>query len=132
MDPRITGSIQSLKPITRKGSAQAKPSPHVSFGNLFQTELQRGQSLKLSKHAEQRLLSRGISISKPLWNRIEEKVLEAEQKGVRDPLILTEEAALVVSAKNKTVITVLALDEAEDHIFTNIDGTIVMNNTSLQ
>ena len=47
--------------------------------------------------------------------------------GVTDSLVLTKEAALVVSAKNNTVITAMGRDEASSQIFTNINGTILID-----
>lgn len=37
-----------------------------------------------------------------------------------------DQAALIVSAKNGTVITAMERDEAKEQLFTNIDGTIVL------
>ncbi len=82
--------------------------------------------LKISKHASERLTERNISISEGEWQQITEKVFEAKDKGVNQPLVLLDQAALVVSAKNATVITALDRAEAKQQLFTNIDGTIVL------
>ncbi|MER2125891.1 TIGR02530 family flagellar biosynthesis protein [Solibacillus sp. FSL H8-0523] len=84
------------------------------------------QHLKISKHASERLTERNISISEGEWQQITEKVFEAKDKGVNQPLVLLDQAALVVSAKNATVITALDRAEAKQQLFTNIDGTIVI------
>ena len=84
------------------------------------------QSLKISKHATERLEERNISISEDEWQEITEKVFEAKDKGVNQPLVLLDQAALIVSAKNATVITALDRGEAKQQLFTNIDGTIVL------
>ncbi|HET7657976.1 MAG TPA: flagellar protein, partial [Bacillales bacterium] len=55
------------------------------------------------------------------------KVLQARQKGITDSLVVTKNAALVVSAKNNTVVTAMDRKEASTHIFTNINGTILMD-----
>ncbi|MED4452905.1 TIGR02530 family flagellar biosynthesis protein [Metabacillus fastidiosus] len=89
-------------------------------------EVQKEQ-LKISKHAQERLIEREIDISTEQWNSIEQKVQEAYEKGVNDSLVLINEAALIISAKNNTVITVMNLDEAKSQIFTNINGTIIMD-----
>lgn len=70
---------------------------------------------------------RGIEFSEAEWGKIAVKVEEAKRKGVTDSLVLTRDAALIVSAKNETVITVLNRDEAASQIFTNINGTIIIN-----
>ncbi|MER2071762.1 MAG: TIGR02530 family flagellar biosynthesis protein, partial [Psychrobacillus sp.] len=80
-----------------------------------------------SKHANQRLEERNIYISDAEWQIVSEKVSEARSKGVNDSLVLMDQAALIVSAKNATVITAMDRTEAKNQLFTNIDGTIVLN-----
>ena len=84
------------------------------------------EPLKISKHASERMQERNIEISDVEWQQLTDKVYEAQQKGVKQPLVLLDQAALIVSAKNATVITALDRDEAKSQIFTNIDGTIVL------
>jgi flagellar operon protein len=48
------------------------------------------------------------------------------QKGVKQPLVILDQATLIVSATNHTVITALDRQEAKEQLFTNIDGTIVL------
>lgn len=83
--------------------------------------------LKVSKHANQRLIDRNIVITEAEWQLINDKVAEARSKGVKDSLVLMDQAALIVSAKNATVITAMDRTEANNQLFTNIDGTIVLN-----
>ncbi|MEK5146574.1 TIGR02530 family flagellar biosynthesis protein [Psychrobacillus sp. FSL K6-4615] len=83
--------------------------------------------LIVSKHANQRLQERNIYISDADWAIVSDKVAEARSKGVNDSLVLMDQAALIVSAKNFTVITAMNRTEATNQLFTNIDGTIVLN-----
>ncbi len=89
-------------------------------------EATNSQELKISKHANERLIERNISISDEEWQVVTDKVFEARSKGVNQPLVLMEQAALIVSAKNATVITAMERTEAKNQLFTNIDGTIVL------
>ena len=84
------------------------------------------QELKISKHANERITERNIAISDEEWQNVTEKVFEARDKGVKQPLVIMEQAALIVSAKNATVITAMDRSEAKQQLFTNIDGTIVL------
>lgn len=95
-----------------------------SFSEYLKTATD--QQLKISKHASERMQERNIEISDTQWQQLNDKVYEAQQKGVKQPLVLLEHAALIVSAKNATVITALDRHEAKSQIFTNIDGTIVL------
>lgn len=89
-------------------------------------EATNSQELKISKHANERLIERNISISDEEWQVVTDKVFEARSKGVNQPLVLMEQAVLIVSAKNATVITAMERTEAKNQLFTNIDGTIVL------
>lgn len=94
----------------------------------FKDVLAHQQTLKVSKHAEQRLSERNIEINQKQWQEISEKMSEAKQKGVTDSVVVTKEATLIVSNKNNTVVTALNHEEAENRIFTNINGMILLNN----
>ena len=110
------------QPITTKQVASSKQSflQHLHEATV-KTEL------KVSKHANQRLAERNIHISEAEWQLVSEKVSEARLKGVNDSLVLMDQAALIISAKNATVITAMDRKEARNQLFTNIDGTIVLN-----
>lgn len=121
--PQPTTTIQSYRVKTGD-----KP---VSIGNTFSKHLEKATSnystLTISKHAGNRMDQRKIEIEPHVWDVIKEKVNEAKQKGVNDSLVLLNNAALIVSAKNNTVVTVMDRQEAGEQIFTNIDGTIVLD-----
>lgn len=93
----------------------------------FKDVLSNQQGIKVSKHAKERLRERNIHINEQQWKRIEAKVSEAKSKGVKESLVVMNDSTLLVSTKNNTVITALHKDEATSRIFTNIDGTILMN-----
>lgn len=97
-----------------------------AFNEHFQQAIEATITLKISKHANERLIERQISISPEQWQHINEKVDVAQQKGVQQPLVLMDQAALIINAKNRTVITAMNRMEAKEQIFTNIDGTIVL------
>ena len=96
------------------------------FNEHLQQAIEGTQQLKISKHANERLNERQISISAEQWQHITNKVDMAQQKGVKQPLVLMDQAALIINAKNRTVITAMNRMEAKEQIFTNIDGTIVL------
>lgn len=97
--------------------------PVKSFQEHFR---QVQQELKISKHASERMQERNIEITEVEWQEVTNKVFEALTKGVKQPLVLMEQAALIISAKNATVITAMDRFEAKSQLFTNIDGTIVL------
>ena len=82
--------------------------------------------IKFSNHAVERMQSRGISFSGEDLKRLGEAVQRASSKGSKDTLVLMNDSALIVSVKNKTVVTVMDKNALKENVFTNIDSTIVM------
>ena len=100
----------------------------TNFAAELQSALKpNSEGLTISKHARQRLEQRGINIDEARWDQIGEKIKEAKSMGVKDSLVLVDDTALIVSAKNNTVITAMNRAEATAQIFTNINGTILMD-----
>lgn len=112
--------LQQSYPVP--SSTQQKPEPKVKFKD-FLTD----QEIKISKHAKERLQERNIEIKESQWKTIEEKMSEARGKGIKDSLIVMNNATLLVSTKNNTIITAMNRKESMNRIFSNIDGTILIN-----
>ncbi|MFP3720950.1 TIGR02530 family flagellar biosynthesis protein [Niallia circulans] len=133
MDKQIYPSIKSHAAIKNGIDAiKSKAAVHkaqniTSFSTHLQQSISSLNTLNISKHANERLQQRGIKIDAAKWKAIEEKVTEAKKMGIKESLVLLNNAALIVSAKNNTVITAMDREEVTDHIFTNINGTIIMN-----
>lgn len=113
---------QAMLPSTRQIKEPLKPSQ--TFQSVFE---QKKSVLTLTKHAQERMVERNIVLNQEKWQSIATQVEKAKQKGITDSLVLTNEAALVVSAKNQTVITMMDRQEASEKIFTNINGTIIID-----
>lgn len=124
MDHRIQQVHQGALLPKRTEKLKEKNS-HAHFQEVFQKA--QGEVLKVSKHAQVRLTERNIAISEEKWQEIASQVNEARQKGISDSLVITDEATLLVSAKNNMVVTAMNRQEAKSRIFTNIDGTIVLD-----
>lgn len=122
MDPHVHQLYH--KPVYFPG--KAKSAPGSQNPSEFKRVLKSQEELKVSKHAEERLTTRNISLTKHQWQLINEKVNEAEKKGITDSLVVTDKAALLVSVKNRTVVTAMNRQEATNKIFTNINGTILI------
>ena len=87
--------------------------------------------LKFSKHAMKRLFSREINIGADELKSLKEVVKKLKNKGARESLILMNREsknnlAVVVSVRNKTVITAMNSENMKENIFTNIDSTVVL------
>lgn len=84
------------------------------------------EGVKFSNHAVERMQTRGIAFDKADLERLNDAVSRAASKGSKDTLVLMNDAALIVSVKNKTVVTVMDKAALKENVFTNIDSTIVM------
>jgi flagellar operon protein len=108
-------------PVIQNGRAK------VPFDTVIRNEIEKLQGVRFSAHALQRLTARNIQLSTEDKVKIAEAVDRAQAKGAKDSLILVRGAALVVSVKNRTVVTVLDREELRGNVFTNIDSAIVMD-----
>lgn len=82
--------------------------------------------LKVSGHAQTRLQSRNIELGAAEWERVMGGVDRAEQKGSRESLVMVDDVALVVSIKNRTVITAVDRASLQNNVFTNIDSAVIV------
>jgi flagellar operon protein len=95
------------------------------FDAVLREKLADSTGVKFSAHAMRRLDSRNIQITSAERTIIEQGVQKAADKGAKESLLLTDRFALVVSVRNRTVITVAHNDELNDGVFTNIDSAVI-------
>lgn len=139
MDLKKLQGLDSLSPTPVQGRGIAVPqgkgpSFRETLNQLSQSDIVQGRAtavpandtLKFSQHAVDRMRTRGIAFSQEDLGRISEAVTRAAAKGSKDSLILMKDSALIVSVKNKTVVTVMDQAALKENVFTNIDSTIVM------
>lgn len=97
-----------------------------TFCKVLQDKLEQSNEVSFSKHANMRLNSRNINFSSEQIKRINQGVLEAKKKGIKESLVLIDDVALVVNIKNKTVVTAMEKSEQDNKVFTNIDGAVII------
>ncbi len=95
-----------------------------SFDQLLQNRIDQG-SVKFSRHASERMQSRGIQFSPDQLQRLEAAVSQVNDKGGRESLVMLDDTALVVSVKNETVVTVVDKSQLKNNVFTNIDSAVI-------
>jgi len=101
-----------------------KPGQGPSFQDVLSQVNQK--ELKFSKHAIERLQSRNIELTSKDIEQINQAVNKAEEKGVKEALILMDNKAFIASVKNKTIITAAAEDQLKENVFTKIDGAVII------
>lgn len=118
----------NLLEISKRGQAAKgdKVASGESFKTMFSRELAGDRNISFSKHAQERLYSRGITIDSAMLTKIADAVDRAEQKGSKETLLLSDEAALVVSVKNRTVITAFDRENLREGVITSIDSAVII------
>ena len=119
----------NLLEIAQRGKqpgADKKAGGDLAFKQVFSEELAGKRGVTFSKHASERLFSRGIEMPQERLNQISDAIDKAETKGSKETLILTDDTALVVSVKNRTVITAFDKQNLRDGIVTSIDSAVIL------
>lgn len=117
-----------LLEIAKRGKPEAATvkAGQASFKEMFSLELAGGRGISFSKHASQRLHSRGIELSDEQMTRVSDAIDKAAAKGSRETLVLTDDAALVVSVTNRTVITAFDREHLREGVVTSIDSAVII------
>ena len=80
----------------------------------------------MAAHAANRLSDRKIELTDEQLERLNDGTKKAGQKGIRDSLVLVDQLAFIVNTKSNTVITAMDQTEADENIYTNIDGAVII------
>ena len=96
------------------------------FKDALNQELAKGAPVKISAHAEKRLEQSNVQLSDSDFARLGRAVDQMGEKGADKSLVLMDSLALVVSVKNRTVITAVDGSRAQNGAFTNIDSAIIV------
>lgn len=117
---RLTGGSpeKNLRPIVRTGL-------DLPFSEVFRSRMERGVGLTFSAHAQGRLDERGVALDGEDLSRLAGAVDRAAGKGGVNSLILMDDNAFIVSVPNRTVVTAMTGKTLQEHVFTNIDSTVI-------
>ena len=116
---------QYLSPSSSSKALGNLDANGISFEELLKQKIESASELKFSKHATQRLDDRNITLTEEQSLRLEEGVQKAQEKGIKDSLVLVDSLAFIVNVPNQTVVTAMDQTESEDNVFTNIDGAVI-------
>lgn len=73
-----------------------------------------------------RLADRRIELSDSQLERLEVGTRKAQQKGIRDSLVMVDQLAFIVNVPSQTVVTAMDSTETDENIFTNINGAVII------
>ena len=114
-----------VQPVGRPTQPTGQPVKPVG-DSPFAKVLEQSQGVKFSQHAQDRLKARNIAFSADQMQQLEGAVNSVAQKGGKDSLVMMGDAALVVSVKNRTVVTAMDRSQMKGNVFTNIDSAVVI------
>lgn len=121
--------IYSPRPVQGEGSQIQRPSRKTEhskdFQSILQQQIHEKQPIKFSGHALQRLKSREIQFDAECEAKLDKAVEKLAAKGGRESLVIMGDLALIVSVKNRTVITAIDGESIKDNVFTNIDSAVI-------
>ena len=135
MDPKDIQNVSGIQRITPAAPTRpvGKPvqiPPQQSFRSVLETAQQapatHAEPLKFSAHAMQRLQSRNISLTTEDVAKMNVMADKAAAKGAKNSLFIMRDVAMVVSIKNRTVITAVDSDSMKENVFTNIDSAAII------
>jgi flagellar operon protein len=119
----------NLLEIARRGKIDPTPDSKGkvrSFRDTFSREMARSENVNFSKHARERLFSRGMELTGEKLTELSQAIDRAALKGSRDTLILDDDAAYVVSVPSRTVITAFTRANLQEGVFTSIDSAVIL------
>lgn len=108
-----------------RNAVKIKTAEGLSFQEILQKQQTAGE-VKFSKHAAMRLSNRNIELTKEQMERLNEGAAKAEEKGIKESLVIVDELAFIVNIPNSTVVTAMNQSDAQQNVFTNIDGAVIV------
>lgn len=111
--PKAANTQENTSELTFQGILQGKQEQRIADG----------KALRFSKHANERLESRNIDLSKTQLDRLESGTSKAREKGIKESLVMIDGMAFIVNVRNNVVVT--AVNDTDDAVFTNIDGAVI-------
>lgn len=115
-----------VQPVNRTQNPAGPQSSKTVGDTPFSRVLEQAQGVKFSQHAQERLKARNIAFNADQLQQLEGAVNSVAQKGGKDSLVMMGDAALVVSVKNRTVVTAMDRSQMKGNVFTNIDSAVVI------
>lgn len=118
---------QYFRTVSRTSDIGRCDEKALNFQDILAQKAQQARgTLKFSKHAANRLLDRNIELTAEQLERLSEGTQKAGAKGIKDSLVMVDNLAFIVNVPNSTVVTAMDQAQAEENIFTNIDGAVIV------
>ncbi len=125
-------SIERLQDQYLKAGRQQAGAPiqdQTSFRDILSGKtdnIRTEGEIRFSKHAANRLVDRNIELTQDQVDRLSMGAAKAGAKGINETLVIVDSLAFIVNVPNQTVITAMDQTEADENVFTNIDGAVII------
>ena len=103
------------------------------FGQVLDNAIQASQirtekketGISFSKHALKRLKERNINLDVNRLEKIGGAIDKVAEKGSKESLVISNDAAFIVNVPKRKVITALDKMQMQENVFTKIDSTVI-------
>lgn len=122
------GANPVVSPGSAGTTAKAAPAKDPASSTAFRQILEQACKEKeviFSAHARSRLEQRQIKLNREDLQKITEAMNKAAAKGVRSPLLLYNNIALLANVPNRTIITAVDGAAEKEQIYTHIDSAVI-------
>ena len=110
-----------------KNAVQTKNLDGKSFQEILESSrIKSTGEVRFSKNAAGRLADRNIELTSSQMERLQEGTQKAQQKGIKESLVIVDQLAFIVNIPNNTVVTAMNQSDTAENIFTNIDGAVII------
>ncbi len=124
---QIAGEYLKQKQAASGSTADAVSFEQILLGKQSDYDTQNAVSgVVFSKHANERLDSRNIELDVSQLQRLNDGIEQARSKNINESLVMMDNLAFIVNVKNNTVVTALDQGSEASHVFTNIDGAVII------
>ena len=118
-------NLNAVEAVKTPQAQRKNAQPAASFGDELQSQIAKQNGVRFSAHALKRLDEKHVSLGESEQARLGAAVDKVQSKGADKSLVLMDNLALVVSARNRMVITAVDPSSAKDGVFTNIDSAVI-------
>ncbi len=112
-------------PTQTPGTAGTTATAGPSFADVLAGQTGATSAPTFSKHALERLSSRGVTVDAGTLGRLSNGIQRAAEKGSRNSVVFVDGTAYVASVQNNTVITAVSPEAMKSQVFTNIDSAVI-------
>jgi len=115
-NPKVSG-ITNQTPAPQSAHCTTEQASGQSFAEIL--------DLKFSKHAQNRLQARQITLDDAGLARLAAAVDKVEKRGGQESLVLMDDLAFIVNVPERMVVTAMDANKRGEGVFTQIDSVVL-------